>query len=212
MANVEHNVLAGADLHEPKALAAASEDQVLTRKGATATWIDPKDLVGIVKAPLFIQTADLTVANSVTEVTILGAGLGTLIIPANSLKVGSVIICKVEGIVSDTMNPTLRVRIKAAGVTIVDSGAVSLGGTSDDHFAIDVQMIVRTIGTTGTMMTTGGVITSRNDHFGLVRAGASPDVSVINTTLGLAMDATVEWGTAATGNTITSQICVLKVD
>lgn len=212
MADIEHNAIADPQIHEPKGVVAAANGDILSKVGGVSAWVLPSSLSGVAKAPQFVQTADQIVANTVTETTILGTGVGTLTIPANVLKVGSLISCKVEGIVSDTANPSLRIRAKIGGVIIVDSGAVVLGGTANDHFALDVQMVVRAIGATGKLMSTGGAVTSKNDHFALVRAGASPDELTIDTTTSLLMDMTVEWGTANAGNTITGQICILRVD
>lgn len=154
---------------------------------------------------LFISTADVVVANSTTETSIIGAGVGTMLIPAAKLKAGTKFKFRAQGIISDTGNPTFQIRGKLGGVTIADSGANTLGSITNDHWVLDLEMVIRTEGVSGTAMISGGFLTSKNDHFALVNTSTFS----IDTTVDQLWDVSVEWGAADAANTVTAQIVEL---
>lgn len=158
---------------------------------------------GLPNTTLFISTADATVANTAVETSIVPAGVGSTTIPSESLnQVGAKFKISVQGIISDSGNPLFTLRSKLGGVTIGDSGANALGSISNDHWIMEVEFVVRTIGVSGTIMATGSFITEQGDHFGLVNLGTI----VIDTTQDQIFDCTVEWGTASASNSVTGQI------
>lgn len=199
---VEHVDIADPNIHEPKDIGAALVNQVYTADGAgSGAWAAP------VISEAFEQTADKVIANSVVETSIIGTGVGTLIIPAGTLKVGQRVTLMAQGIISDTATPTFELRYKLNGVEILTSGAQTLGAISDDHWVLDVDFVVRSIGVTGSIMPSGGFLTEQNDHFGLVVLAAV----TLDTTIAQTVDVTGEWGAASASNTITSQILELMV-
>ena len=152
---------------------------------------------------LFISTTDAVVLNTTDETTIVSTGVGSVIIPASKLnKIGVKFQTSVQGIISDTGNPSFELRVKLGGLTIGDSGANSLGSILNDHWRMDLEFVVRTIGVTGTIMATGGFVTAKDDHFSLVNLGTL----VIDTTVDQTLDVTVQWGSANASNTVTCQI------
>ena len=150
----------------------------------------------------FQQTADETVANTITETTIVGSGVGSFSIPANTMKVGDRFILRAEGLISDTGNPSFNIRIKLGATTILDSGMQNLGSVSNSHWVVDASFIVRAIGVSGSIMPVGSFITALGDHFELITL--SP--ITIDTTVVQAADFTAQWATASVSNTITSQL------
>ncbi|MGR3179844.1 MAG: hypothetical protein ACUZ8E_17530 [Candidatus Anammoxibacter sp.] len=179
-----------------------TDELVLARSGANVK----ADVSDLLKAgannTLFISSADVVVANTVVETTLIAVGAGSVTIPAEKLKVNSKFVFKSQGLISDTGNPAVQFRISLGGVLIGDTGANSLGAISDDHWFLSLEFVIRTEGATGTLVAAGGFLTSQNDHFALVNA--SP--VVIDTTADQIIDFTIEWGAANAANTITAQI------
>lgn len=161
----------------------------------------------------FIQTANKTIADTVTETTLFGTGKGTLTFPANFWVVGRTVRLELHGDFADTGTPTARVRVKMGATTLIDSTAlalVALGGT--EEWEAIVIVTCRTTGVTGTLETI-------LDFVYETTTGVSPlyafDVNgtstVFDTTASGAVDVTFEWGTANPANTITSQIAYVEV-
>lgn len=202
MANLEHKDIPDADLHEPKGVASAAVEQVYVADGAgSGAWQAQET------AELFEQTADQTVANTTTETTIGGPGEGSTTIPSTLLKFPQHFLLRAQGIVSNTATPTINIRFKLNGVTFASTGAQTLGSVSNDHWSAFIDFLIRSEGSTGTVMVTGGFLTSNNDHFAMINTA----VQTIDTTIDQTFDITAEWGTASASNTITSQICDLRI-
>ena len=153
----------------------------------------------------YVSTADVIVTNTAAETTLLGAGNGTLTIPADSTEVGDRFSFEIQGIISSVANPTLRIQLKSGAVILADTGAQSMGNLADGHWIITGEVVTRSLGVTGDSIISGSFITSAGDHFEFVNV-----VPVtLDTTINRDVDVTVTWGTAAAGNTITAQIASL---
>jgi hypothetical protein len=158
----------------------------------------------------FSQTENKTVSNTVLETTLLGAGAGSLIIPAGSLVIGSIIRVNARGIISDTGTPTLQLRFKIGSTTYLDFGAVTFPTLTGTHaWSLSADITIRTIGASGTAI--GNGIAS-------VSVVGSPDMetsntatSVIATTVPNTMELTVQWGTANASNSITATNVLIEV-
>jgi len=161
----------------------------------------------------FSQTADQTIANTVTETTLFGTGKGSLTLPANFWTAGKVIRATISGDFADTATPTVRIKVKFGAVTLIDSTALTptgLAGT--EQWDMHLLITCRTTGATGTLETnvifeyetTTGV--SPIERFDI--AGTS---TVVDTTASAALDATFQWGTASASNTLTSEVAIVEV-
>ncbi|MEE8263258.1 MAG: hypothetical protein V3R83_12420 [Gammaproteobacteria bacterium] len=155
---------------------------------------------------LFISNVDVVVTNTLTETTLTGAGVGSLTISAADLVEGAKFKINAQGIISDTGNPNARIRAKLGSVLIGDTLDNSLGSISDDHWILDMELVVRAEGAPGAVMASGGFLTSNNDHFAMVNVGTVG----IDTTVDQTVNITFEWGTAAMGNIVTAQILELE--
>lgn len=197
----------------------ASSRQTISKKQVDSIWrrwlgnartrIEELALPGIV----FSQTADKTIANTTTETTLFGTGVGSLTLPANFWEVGKIIRMEIHGDMSDTGNPTAEVRVKFGSTTLTDSTAITLKGLSGtEQWECIVIITCRTVGTTGTLeavvdfeyeTTTGSSAIERLDVAGTL--------TTVNTTVSSAMDITFQWGTANASNTITSDVAFIDV-
>lgn len=155
-----------------------------------------QDLVGC----LFTQTASVTVANTVTETALQGAGVGTLSIPMTFFVAGKKIRISASGVHSSTASPTITIRVKLGATTIMTMTGTSGNGTNDT-WILEGEITCRTTGSSGTVFPQG---IFEEIHTNGLRAGSDSTSTVtINTGAILALTLTVEWGTASASNTIT---------
>lgn len=156
---------------------------------------------------LFVATEDVTVADTTSETSIVGAGVGDKTLRVNALRVGSTIRLTVRGFISDVGNPTLNIRVKLGSTTMVSTGAVALSAAlSNADFSLEVLLTCRSIGASGTVVANGYFMYSNGTTLDMV----TTTPTTIDTTITEEVGVTVEWGTANAGNTLSSQIVVIE--
>lgn len=160
---------------------------------------------------LFTQTADKTIANTVTETTLFGTGVtvgGGLTLPANFFVAGKTLKLHIHGYHSSTGNPNVTIKIKLGSTVVATATGVSGNGATDGFF-FDGEITCRTTGATGTVSAGGQYdeVHTSGLNLGIVQTGTT----TIDTTASQVLDVTVTWGTADAGNTITSQIAYVTV-
>lgn len=204
MADLEHVAIQDPDIHEPKDVSTATVDQIYVANGAgSGAWqaVPPPET-------LFQQIADQTVANTVTETTLFTTGIGTPTLLTSAAKIGASFRIRIQGRMSSTGSPTLELKIKIGGATIVTTGPSTLGtAVTDEHYLLNFIGVIRSLGVTGTLMGTGGFLTEKNEHFGLT----VPAPVIVDTTIDQVVDVTATWGTAAAANIITAQTACIEI-
>lgn len=144
-----------------------------------------------------ITAASSTITNTTTET----AFSTTFSIPANRLRVGSVLRLRARASVSSgnsTDTLTLRARLtNAAGALLGEGPAVDVTNGGGDVGDIDLEMIVRTLGSGGTMMTNGkiGLLTA-------VKSTGSEGAVTIDTTAANVLVITAQWSVASASNIV----------
>lgn len=164
---------------------------------------------GCLGAGIYSQAASATVANTVSETTVISAtgAEGSVTLPANFFSASGVALkVRVWGIHSATGNPTIEWKVKIGGTVILDTTAVISGNSTNQAFDIDGVITCRTTGTTGTVFGQGKYIEVGNALFPMSNTGTQ----TLNTTISNVVDITVQWGTAAVGNTVTATNVVLQ--
>lgn len=159
--------------------------------------------------PLFIQTTNKTVANTVTETSLIDGGVGSLTLPANFFNVGKTLKFELLGFHSAVTNPTIRMRVKIGSVVLCDTGAVNSANSTNDLVQLNAIITGYTTGATGSVHGHGYYqeLGSGFNNFQMVNT--SP--VTIDTTVSNTVDITVEWGTASASNTITSTNVIIWV-
>jgi hypothetical protein len=154
---------------------------------------------------LFTQTNSVTVANTVTETSLLGTGAGTKTLPANFFVAGKELIGQIVGYIANTGSPNIRFRIKLGATTILDSTATAmLAITGTNRFEINYRITCRTTGVSGTVIAQAMIKYYRDLSTEVPISIINTTTTTINTTTTQVVDTTVEWGTASVSNTITS--------
>lgn len=159
----------------------------------------------LVGGGLFSATANGTVANTTAETSIVGAGQGSMTIPANFWTVGKAIRLTINGLYGNQATPgTLTIKIKIGSVVLASAAlTLSASAQTNQAFEISVLLTCRTTGAAGTIMTTGKIeyeagSTARSNG-DLYNGGTA---STVNTTVSGLLDCTATWGTASATNTI----------
>jgi hypothetical protein len=151
---------------------------------------------------LYSQTSTVTVANSVAETTLLGAGVGALTFGADEMQIGTTVSGTAIGYHSASGNPTIRHRVYLNNTVILDTGVVTSGNSTNATWEFRGIVTCRAVGTSGTVMAQGFYLETAGgaNLFGMVNNAPI----TIDTTIPQTFNYTVQWGTAAAGNTISA--------
>jgi hypothetical protein len=158
---------------------------------------------------LYAQTAlGSNITSSSGEASLIGAGVGSLIVPANAFKVGDSFTAKMCGQLSCGNNQILHIRVRSNGVIIIDALQHTLSTTTSKYFDLVLDFTVTKLGAVGVgELFANGVFTyNRNSsnaiegvNFGLI------DGTLFSTTISNTLNITAEWVTSNEANTIRSQ-------
>lgn len=156
----------------------------------------------------FSQTAQgPTVTNTTTETDILGAGVGSLTVPANTFKIGDCFHAKTGGIVSAQNGDGLIIRIKNGVNVLASTGVINLQAVASLPFEIEIDFTLRSIGATGQIFTNGNFAYNRN--VGSLEGFVFSDLQTIDTTLISTLMITAEWQQAKTQDIIFTDMATL---
>ena len=157
---------------------------------------------------LYAQTVQSpTITNTTTETSIIGTGVGGLIVPANTFEVGSSYHGKIGGVISNQNNDTIWIRIKTGSTILASTGSITLSTASSQGWECELDFTIASIGATGSICTNGNFAYNRNS--GSLEGFVFQDVQTIDTTIANTLDITVEWGQAKTQDEIYSANFVL---
>ena len=162
---------------------------------------------------LYAQTAlGTAITNTIVETSLVGAGVGTLSVPANGFAVGDSFALKMCGNVSCANNETIHVRIKSNGIVIGDLGVFQMKIATNKFFELIVDFTVTKIGAAGVaeLFVNGQYSYNQNANTQLDGSNfALVSNTVFDTTIINSLTITAEWGLAKAANSIQSQNFVL---
>lgn len=164
---------------------------------------------------LFAQTANSTIiTNTTAETSLINGGVGTLTVPANGFSVGDSFRAVFGGIVNADNNQTIRIRVKAGSILLLDSGLQNLGSSViNDVWSLNIDFTIRQIGTAGvaSVVALGGFHYTKTNNASVQGFGFNTvNNTTFNTTISNTLDVTAQWGAASTGNNIYSDIFILN--
>ncbi len=160
----------------------------------------------------YSQTADsTTITNTTTETTLIGSGVGSLSVPANTFKVGNAYVVKIGGIISCQNADLIRFKLKANSGTIIlaDTGDITMKQTISKIWQMEIQFVIRAVG--------ADTVASIKTHFTFSYEEDSADkfeehaFDVLNnttfdTTIQNTLDITATWGQAKVQDSIHSTV------
>lgn len=164
---------------------------------------------------LFAQTANSTPVTATTvETSLINGGVGSLSIPANGFAVGDSFHAGLSGVMDAANNQTIRIKVKAGSVILLDSGVQSLSNAIiDDIWTLSVDFTVRQIGAAGvaSIASFGRFTYAKTNNATLEGFGMNIiNSTTFDTTVGNTLDVTVQWGSNNAGNSIYTDVFVLN--
>ena len=202
---------------------ALTQRSVLKFAGAGVTAADSggETVVTIPGAPatvsygLFAQTANSTlITNTTAESSLINGGVGTLTIPANGFSVGDSFRAVFGGVVNANNNQTIRIRVKAGSIVLLDSGVQSLGSSViNDIWSLNIDFTIRAIGAAGvaSIVSLGSFHYTKTNNASVQGFGFNAvNNTTFDTTISNVLNVTAQWGAASAGNNIYSDIFILN--
>jgi hypothetical protein len=163
---------------------------------------------------LFNQTGSSTlIVNTTSELSLIGGGVGALLVPANGFTKGDAYHAIVTGTLSSQNNNNLRIRIKTGAVVLVDTGNINMAGATSNGYKLEIYFSIHEIGAAGVadIATAGAFMYTKEAstdfqgvNFSTINS-SSFDTTVTNT-----LSVTAQWDTANAGNSIYSEIFTLN--
>jgi hypothetical protein len=192
-----------------------------TGAGVTAADSGGETVVTIPGAPatvsygLFAQTANSTlITNTTAESSLINGGVGTLTIPANGFSVGDSFRAVFGGVVNANNNQTIRIRVKAGSIVLLDSGVQSLGSSViNDIWSLNIDFTIRAIGAAGvaSIVSLGSFHYTKTNNASVQGFGFNAvNNTTFDTTISNILNVTAQWGAASAGNNIYSDIFILN--
>lgn len=160
---------------------------------------------------LYSQTAQSSVINTAPEQSIVGTGVGSLSVPANSFTVGDAYHAKIGGKINATGGggrSEIIVRVKAGSTILATTGIFDLDNATDQGWELELDFTIQAIGASGSINTNGNFCYTKDGNrqvFGYI----FQDTQAIDTTINNTLDITVEWNNINAGDDIYSANFVL---
>jgi|11_taG_2_1085331.scaffolds.fasta_scaffold01059_5 hypothetical protein len=149
------------------------------------------------------------VTNTTTESTIVGSGVGSLTVPANTFEIGDSYHGKIGGVISTLNNHEITITAKADGIILATTGLISLEAATTQSWEMEIDFTIAAIGALGTVKSNGNFIYNRNT--GSYEGVAFNDTEILDTTIDLTLDILVQWNQASTSDIIyTHQFTLYK--
>jgi hypothetical protein len=207
-------ILVGTTYNSTLLTGAITANRNYTLPNNSGTIALTSDIPATTNYGLFAQTANSSpVTGTTVESTLINGGVGTLTIPANGFKVGDSFRGVFGGVLNAANNQTIRVRVKAGSVVLLDSGLQPISNITNNIFSLNIDFTIRQLGTAGT----ASIVSLGSFHYkktvnGVVEGFAFNTVNntTFDTTISNVLDVTVQWGSNNVTNNIYSDIFVLN--
>ena len=186
----------------------------------TATFQDASGTIAylsdITSYGLATQLANSTpIANTTTKSTLNGSSYaGTLSVPANGFSVGDSYNAYMMGHISNNNNVGLTITIETvAGVVLATTGLMTLAISSNNHWTLDADLVIRAIGATGTasIITAGSFSHTKSSNNNLETYNfISENTTTFDTTIANELVIKAQWGIASASDSIYSNVFILN--
>jgi hypothetical protein len=192
----------------------------------TGTGVTASDVAGetVVDIPgnipatnygLFTQTANSTIiTNTTVESSLINGGVGSLTVPANGFQVGDSFRAVFGGVMNANNNQTIRIRVRAGSVLLLDSLVQNLGSSViNDVWSLNIDFTIRAIGAAGvaSIVSLGAFHYTKTNNASVQGFGFNVvNNTTFDTTTSNILNVTAQWGNASTGNNIYSDIFILN--
>lgn len=193
--------------------------QTITGTSGTSGTAGSSGTSGVLPATLnyglYAQTANSTpVGGTTVETTLINGGVGTLTVPANAFTVGDTFRADMGGVMDAANNQTIRIRVKAGSVILLDSGVQGLtSAITNDVWSLSVNFTIRQLGAAGvaSIVSLGRFSYIKTNNGAVEGFGFNVvNNTTFDTTISNTLNITVQWGSNNAGNNIYSDLFVLN--
>ena len=186
------------------------ELKVLQGLDAIATGLEQGNL----NKGLFAETKNSgLITNTVTPGSLLGAGVGSLIVPANTFKIGDSFHLKMLGHLGARNNAGLTIDIESTtGAVFGSTGNVILAAATDKHWELNVYFTIRNVGVAGVAdIMAGGMFTYTQNASTAFNGTNFTEVNntTFDTTIDNELVVMATWDGTSPQNSIYSEIAIL---
>jgi hypothetical protein len=175
-----------------------------TKTIVTVPYIPPSINYG-----LFAQTSDSLSVSGVLEQSIIGSGVGTLTVPANSFQVGDSFQASLDGLLSCVGSATLHIHVKTlGGVILADTGIIAMDTTTAKSWLLTLYFTIRNVGVNTVASISSGGLFSYIKNAGTNFEGyvlSTINNTTFDTTISNTLVITAQWNTANVINQIQSR-------
>jgi hypothetical protein len=162
---------------------------------------------------LFSQISNSNpVANTIDEKTLLGIGIGTLVVPENTFIQGDSFHLKMCGVLNAKNNAQLTIRLHSNGIDIGTTGLLTLGTTTAKVWELLVDFTIREVGGLGSAeLLTNGVFLYDQDSSSSFEGITFLDLNntTFDTLVNNTLDVVAQWSSADPLNSIYSAQTIL---
>lgn len=159
---------------------------------------------------LYAQTAPSTpVTNTIVATSLIDGGVGSLSIPANGFQVGDSFTANFWGKMSSLNNATLEIHISSNGVTLADTGVMTLVTTTNKVWNLEIDFTIRSLGGAGvaSIVTAGRFNYNKNSNNTPENVGFFLlNNTTFDTTIANNLVVTAQWGSASASNSIETEL------
>ena len=163
---------------------------------------------------LFAQIATGPSVTGITAQSIVGAGVGTLSVPANSFQIGDSFTAALDGIVNSLSSATLEINVKTLGGTILaNTGIIDMAAATNQPWLLTLYFTIRTLGVAGVASISSGGLFSYIRNGGTQFEGyvlSQLNTTTFDTTVNNTLVITAQWNTGSASNKIQSQNFILQ--
>lgn len=164
---------------------------------------------------LYSQTDNSTPVTATTvETSLINGGVGSLSIPANGFAVGDSFNAALSGVMDASNNETIRIKVKAGSIILLDSGVQTLSSSiTDDIWTLSIDFTIRQIGAAGvaSIASFGRFTYSKTNTASVEGFGMNTiNSTTFDTTVSNTLDVTVQWGSNSALNSIYTDVFVLN--
>lgn len=183
-------------------------------KSIAQLYPGPQGPPGPVGGGLFSQTANsIPVSGTTTETSIINGGVGSLTVSANGFVIGDSFNATLSGVMDAANNQTIRIKVKAGSVVLLDSGVQSLSNAIiDDIWTLNIDFTVRQVGAAGvaSIASFGRFTYAKTNNASLEGFGMNTiNSTTFDTTVSNTLDITVQWGSNNSTNSIYTDVFIL---
>ena len=161
--------------------------------------------------PVVYADASVPGGNTIGNSVALTAFASQYTVPADTLRVGTVLRVTARGVISATGAPTLGLAFRIGGTQVIATGAAAIGTVTNQGWSMQVEVVVIALGISGTAEVQGEARTPTTTTDGRWLGMPSTAAATVDSTVDNVLDLTAQWSAAAAGNTLTLRSLIVEV-